>query len=114
MKLQFIRGDSFEFGIPIQYDDGTVVKESDIDTLIFTCRKTNDKASPILIEKTKDKFKFEDNVYWLTIEPTDTEMLDYGTYNFDVEVTLTDGYRKTFKSSFELTYECTMHGDDNG
>lgn len=114
MKLEFVRGDSFEFGIPIEYDDKTPVKESEIDTLIFTCRKTNDKTSPILIEKEKEKFKFEDNTYWLTIEPEDTETLDYGVYNFDVEVTLTDGYRKTFKSNFELTYECTIHGDKNG
>lgn len=111
--MEFIRGDTFEFGLPIQYDDGKAVQKEDIETLIFTCRKTNYKESPVLIIKNIEDFVFEDDIYWLTIKPKDTEELPYGTYKFDVELTLKDGYRKTFASRFKLTEETTIHGDAN-
>lgn len=111
---EFVRGDTFIMGLPIKYDDGKVVELDDIKTLIFTCRKTYEKTSKVLITKNKEDFEFDDDVYWITIKPEDTEQLPYGDYQFDIEATLKDGYRQTFKSSLKLTGECTMHGDDNG
>lgn len=107
--LEFIRGDTCRFKFQIKYADDSIVKKDDIETLILTCRKYNSSKSPVLFSKNKDDFTYTDEFYYCTIEPEDTQELAYGTYNFDIKCTLTDGYRKTFKGSFTITEEDTIH-----
>lgn len=110
--MEFVRGDTMPFQFKITNLNGDSINIEEIDTMILTCRKYNIKSSPILFQKHKEDFTFEEESYHATIEPKDTENLDYGTYNYDIEVTLKDGYRKTAKGSFTITEEDTIHDSE--
>lgn len=107
--MNFVRGDTLPFKFSLTHSDGTVIEKSEISTLILTCRKFNKSEYPILFEKDISDFTFEDDYYHCVFNPEDTQELDYGTYNFDIEITLKSGYRKTLKSQFRITEEDTIH-----
>lgn len=108
--ISFVRGDSFNFKVLLQQSDGSPLEEKDIDTAIVTCRKYPNEDSKIIFEKNADKMTFDSDGYChVEFLPEDTENLDYGTYYFDLEITLKNGYRKTRLWEFELTKETTIH-----
>lgn len=60
-------------------------------TLYFTLRKLKDRS----IILTKTATEFEDGVGVITIESSDTESLDEGTYIYDLVMIRADGTRDT-------------------
>lgn len=113
--LKFVRGDTCLFKVKLVINGGDVVKLSDIDSIFMTCRQTPNKDSNVLFKKTLDDLTLDDEGYLhCKFNPSDTENLYYGEYFFDIEVTLTSGYRKTRLYKFELTEETTIHGGTDG
>lgn len=104
--IQFIRGDSFSFKFKYQN-----IKQEEIAEIILTCRKLPTFESPILFQKTLENgdFRIDEEYIHGEFKPEDTELLEYGTYCFDIEVTTTSNYRKTKFGELELLEECTMH-----
>lgn len=107
--IEFVRGDTQPLKFKIIKKDGTQPLMEEIQTLIMTCRKTNNLNSKILFQKTKDDFNINNEYFHIVINPEDTQELDYGLYNFDIECTLTNGYKKTLKATFEITEEDTIY-----
>lgn len=107
--IEFTRGDTLAFKFKINYKNGESVKIEDIEDLVLTCRKFNFKESPILFDKSKDDFRFEKDYYHCVFMPEDTRELEYGKYNFDIQVTLKGGFIKTLKSEFTITEEDTIY-----
>lgn len=110
--MKFIRGDSCPFKIKLQYKDElkNPVQLNDIDTLFVTCKTNSASNSFILFQKTLNDVEIDSEGYChIVFEPKDTEKLAYGKYVFDIEVTLKNGYRKTYYDSFEITNETTTH-----
>lgn len=105
----FIRGDTLPLKFKINYKDKNVVQLNDIATLTLTCRKYTNENSPILFKKDKEDFTLSDDFYHVVIKPENTQNLDYGVYNFDIECVLNDGYTKTLKGEFKITDETTIH-----
>ena len=107
--VSFIRGDTCILKFRIQDEQGTFMEKSDLDSLYLTCRKSNSKSSRIIFQKDIDDFYCEDEYYFITIQPIDTRGLSYGTYNFDIEATFSDGEVQTLKSEFTITDEDTIY-----
>lgn len=107
--FDFIRGDTQPFKFKILKKNKETVTMSEIDTLILTCRKSNVKESPILFQKNKGHFEFDNEYYHCTFKAEDTRELEYGIYNFDIQVTLNNGYVKTLKGQFRITEEDTIY-----
>ena len=116
-EIEFVRGDTPKLSFPIINKSGEVIPMENIDTLILTCRRNPDKSYKILFEKNKGDFTFEDNKYKVKLKAEDTQELTYSnnTFYFDIEVTLTNGTRKTKLFELNLEKDCTIHGgDDSG
>lgn len=111
----FVRGDTFPFKIRILADSNTqrALTKEEIETIFVTCKADSTFDSPELFKKDIDDVVLDTEGYChIVFEPQDTENLSYGVYAFDIEVTLKNGYRKTYYNTFEITDETTTHGGD--
>ena len=103
----FKRGDTFAFCIPIEAPQPITIEE--IETLYCTCRKFPEETSPIIFQKELKDMTVDNEGIHIVIKPEDTENENYGTYYFDVELTLKTRYRATYVGMFELLYETSIH-----
>lgn len=110
--VEFIRGDTQPLKTRITYKNGENVEIDDIDVIVLTCRKGIEKEDTELFKKTKEDFTFLDDYYHFTIEPEDTQDLEYGKYCCDIEVTLKNNYRKTLFFEYIITGETTFHAEE--
>lgn len=107
--LNFIRGDSCPLKFKIIDDEENSVLKTNLDFLYLTCRKSNTKYSDVIFQKNINDFNYENDYYFVNIEPQDTRELPYDTYNFDIEATFTDGEVQTLKGKFTITDEDTIY-----
>lgn len=108
----FIRGDSYLFKVKVKHkQNDTPLQEIDVSTIFVTFKETTSKSSTALFTKELSDLSIDEEG-WLHVafNPSDTESLNYGTYYFDIEITLTNGYRKTNTYQVTLTDETTSHG----
>lgn len=112
--ISFVRGDSQPLAFEITDENDDIVPFSMIDKIDITCRKRNEKESRILFHKDKRQVAYDNQnlCYIFSINPEDTRELSYGEYNFDIQVTFTDGIIQTLKSKFILTDEDTIYGGE--
>ena len=98
--IYLTRGDSAEFNINIIGVDGNPYELQEGDLVEFTV-KEDVYSSEVLIHKTGTN---------VVIEPSDTSELRYGTYVYDVQVTLSDGTVDTVipPSEFSILSEVTF------
>lgn len=108
--IKFVRGDTLSFKLPISYADGTPIPEASFKEVFVTARVNPIKSSEILFQKNINDIIIEDEYIRVVFEPKDTENLEYGIYACDVEVTLTNGVRKTKYFNFQITDETTING----
>lgn len=109
IHLKFIRGDSCFLKFQILDVEESPVLKAELSSLFLTCRKLNNKNSEVIFQKDIDDFDYEDEYYFVTIEPQDTQELPYDTYNFDIQATFTDGEVQTLKGEFTITDEDTIY-----
>lgn len=86
-NISLIRGDSGAFTISIADTNGSPVALTDGDVLTFTLRRTP-RSPTIVLQKT-----ITDGT--LTINPSDTQDMPFGSYVYDVELKRADGYTDT-------------------
>lgn len=86
-NIALIRGDSGAFTISITDTDCNAVTLADGDVLTFTLRRTP-RSPTIVLQKT-----ITDGT--LTINPSDTHDMPFGSYVYDVELRRADGYTDT-------------------
>lgn len=112
IDYEFPRGDSFLLDKFRPVDKaGNVVELQDTDKLYFTV-KADSYSSNILFQKRLNEGieLQEDGYYHITIEPSDTNGLDYGSYVYDIQLKRTDpkDYVKTLiNGTITLTEEVT-------
>lgn len=108
----FIRGDSYLFKVRVKHkNDDTPLQQMDVDTIFVTFRENTFNTSNIIFQKQLSDISIDENGYChVAFDPSDTESLNYGTYYFDIEITLTNGYRKTKTYSVSIMDETTIHG----
>lgn len=93
-NINLIRGDSGAFAISIVDTNGSPVALTDGDVLTFTLRRTP-RSPTIVLQKT-----ITDGT--LTINPSDTQDMPFGSYVYDVELKRADGYTDTIISPHEF------------
>ena len=108
----FIRGDSYLFKVKVKHKENNIpLQQNDVDTIFVTFKETTSKSStPLFIKELTDMSIDEQGYIHVAFNPSDTESLNYGTYYFDIEITLINGYRKTNTYQVTLTDETTSHG----
>lgn len=107
----FKRGDTFAFCIPIEAPQPITIEE--IDTIYCTCRKFAEENSPIIFQKELKDMTVDNEGVHIVINPKDTESEEYGTYYFDVELTLKNSYRNTYTGLLKLLDETSIHKEGN-
>lgn len=111
MKFKIVRGSTFSRCVALRYADGRKVEKSDIDTLYITLREFPEEASPIKFQKKLEDMRIEEGYCHFVFEPKDTEKLEYGTYYFDIALTLTNGTRKIVAHELEITQKTTFYNE---
>lgn len=86
-NISLIRGDSGAFAISITDTNGNAVELTEGDALTFTLRRTP-RSPTIVLQKTITGRT-------LTINPSDTQDMPFGSYVYDVELKRADGYTDT-------------------
>lgn len=86
-NIAMIRGDSGIFKIDVTDVAGNAVALDDNDVLTFTLRRAT-RSPTIVLQKT-----ITDGM--LTINPSDTQNMPFGSYVYDVELKRADGYTDT-------------------
>lgn len=112
INLKFIRGDSCPLKFQIQDVEGNSVLKEELNSLYFTCRKSNSKYSEIIFQKVIEDFNYENKYYFINIGPQDTQHLPYGTYNFDIQAEFEDGEVQSLKGEFTIIDEDTIYEED--
>ena len=88
--ITLTRGDTFKCEVKIYTAEGEEYIPAEGDIIRFAMKKTAYDRIP-LIKKT---ISHEDML--LEINPEDTQNLDFGTYIYDIQITLEDGTVDTF------------------
>lgn len=105
--MEITRGDTSKWKFRRLDMDGEPILER-ADKCWFSV-KTGDMQENTVIQKTIDDMEFnEDGFYSFTIEPEDTNNLQYGNYVYDIEV-IQGNYKQTIsKGEFIINYEVTF------
>ena len=114
MDFEFPRGDTKIFKFQIKDNNGEVLTLSAADKLFFTVKR-DPYSSTALFQKTLENgiVLKPDNYYHVTIQPSDTNQLEYGPYGYDIELKTGTGIVKTLIiGSITLTPEYTFAGNE--
>lgn len=108
--MEIIRGDTAKYRFRRYGSDGNVIATK-ADNIFFTVKENGYKEEYIL-QKTLDDMEFDEDYYYhITINPGDTDNLDYGTYMYDVEV-IQDGNKTTTVGEFIIGEEITFASNE--
>ena len=117
IDYEFPRGDTYQLRkFRITDKNKNVITLTNAEQLYFTV-KTDTNSNKVLFQKRKNEGieLQEDGYYHITIEPADTNSLDYGTYVYDIQLKSTN--KKTFvktlfNGTITLTDEVTWEVDE--
>lgn len=87
--------------------------KTDLTQIFFTVKNTT-RQKNIIFQKTLtdgDIVLESDNYFHFTIDPEDTDPLDYGTYKFDIEI-IGDEIKQTTIGTLDITDEVTFASDE--
>lgn len=114
--IKMPRGDLFMYPFAMEMEDGTVYT-GQLDSIYFTVKKSFFDGE-VVFQKRLSNGTIEDNgdgTYLIRIEPEDTQNLNFGIYDFDIQVEKVDQIvelKQTFYGKLELTEEVTHSTDE--
>lgn len=117
IDYEFPRGDTYALRkFRITDINNNVIDLTGKDQLYFTV-KTDSNSNKVLIQKRKDSGieLEEDGYYHITIEPADTNKLEYGSYVYDISWKSTEAktiVKTLINGTITLTDEVTWAGDE--
>ena len=109
--ISMIRGTTQPISIVVKATDGSNYVLADGEILRFGVKKKFDNPSgAYLIEKEMTSANLsESGAYILTLVPSDTEPLDFGTYYFDIGLQSGSNYYNVIEcSKFNIEYNITL------
>ena len=113
MDISFARGDSYNQGFLLTArSTGEPITET-FDEIYFTVKKRYTDKN-VVLQKTMTGggiVSDGDGHYTLTLLPSDTETLQFGEYDFDIELDKGGNFVKTFSGKFNLLQETTHVGN---
>lgn len=106
LRFFMARGDLFYIPFGVYIDDE--LNADAMDQIFFTVKKHYYNAQPIFQKTLENGIESDgEGNYLITILPEDTEALEFGEYDFDIEVVKAPDIKKTFVGVLELTKEVT-------
>lgn len=113
--ISFARGDSYEKGFQLQERDGTPIL-TEFDEVYFTAKKNFKDRNYVLQKRMSDGGINNDGNghYTLLFLPEDTNGLNFGEYDCDVEFVKGRTFKRTFEGKLKLTEESTHQNNEEG
>ena len=114
MQIEFARGDSYERGFVLKdKSTGRVITDT-FDEVYMTVKKMwTDHEFCFQKRMTTGGIVYDgEGHYSLYIEPEDTNMLEFGEYDFDFEFKRDSGYKRTFYGKLRLLKEVTHQNNE--
>lgn len=114
--IEFPRGDLFAFPLTVILDDAN--GPTDADFIWFTVKKYYEDTEVIFQKTLQDGniIRVNEGHYVIRIEPEDTETLDFGQYDFDIQCMKGEfpvQFKNTIYGHMILTAEVTHKGDED-
>lgn len=108
MEIEMPRGDLRNVSFSIK-NNGVLV-DVVFDEIYVTFKKNEYSKDALFQKKLTDGTitKGNDNIYYFTINPEDTDDLTYGNYLFDIEIVKIGTIKKTIVGTLILTKEATF------
>lgn len=109
MNIEIIRGDTKTLKFQRKSKAGELITEKP-DKMFFTVKK-GCYTKDYLFQKRLDtdiSYNEDDNYYRFTIEPSDTDELDYGDYVFDIEIITGEVVKTIAKGTLKILEEVTF------
>ena len=105
--ISMTRGDTKEERFQIKDSSGTVL-DLEVNEMYITFKESYDDEEFLFQKKlsTGDITK-SSTYYYFTIEPEETDDLDYGVYVFDIEIIYSNKKKTIGKGNLTLTQEVT-------
>lgn len=115
MEIRMARGDITSRSFTIKNKDGTVFDETP-DEIYFTVKESARDRDYLFQKRLSDGgiIGIEDHKYQVTILAEDTNGLNFGTYDFDIEIVKEPSLKKTFCGKFILEKEVTHACNEGG
>lgn len=112
LSISMARGDIFMFPFGLYIDNELATEE--MDHVYFTVKRSHYDHDFLFQKKTSDGSLVSDGEggYVVTINPEDTDQLDFGEYEFDIEVVKLPEIKKTFCGVLYLTDEVTHRNNE--
>ena len=113
--IKITRGDTKVLKFQRKNNEGVIQEEA--DEMFFTVKPNAYLEDYIFQKKLNVGITFDDSDYYyrVTILPSDTNGLYYGTYKYDIEVKNGDNYVRTIdKGDFIVGKEVTFPGNEEG
>lgn len=109
--LTIIRGDTAKFHFHRENAEGEII-DTEPDKIYFTV-KNSPKDSKVMFQKTIDDMTFDEEFeYHFTVEPEDTNHMNFANYYYDIEV-IDEGVKTTISYGvFALLPEVTHAGNE--
>ena len=108
--MELIRGDTISLKFQRKTQNQEVITEKP-DKMYFTV-KNSYKHKEVRLQKSLTAgtiiYNEEDNYYYMTIEPEDTNDLNYGTYVYDIEVIVGNIVKTIAIGELKITKEVTF------
>lgn len=80
--FSMVRGDTQSFELEITENNESVT----VDSIYFTVKNDTHTEEVLFQKKLNDGITLTNDVYNITIDPSDTDSLDYGRYAYDIEI----------------------------
>lgn len=80
--FSMVRGDTQSFELEITENNESVT----VDSIYFTVKNDTHTDEILFQKKLNDGITLTNDVYNITIDPSDTDSLDYGRYAYDIEI----------------------------
>lgn len=102
--FSMVRGDTQSFGLEITENNESVT----VDSIYFTVKNDTHTNEVLFQKKLNDGITLTDNIYNITIDPSDTENLDYGKYAFDIKIIKNSIKKRPIVGILDITDEVTF------
>ena len=108
--MEITRGDSKGLYFQRKRDGQPILQEA--ENIYFTVKVNNNTEEAVFQKTIADMTFDEDGYYHFTINPEDTNGLNYGDYVYDIEVKIADYTKTISQGTLSITKETTFPANE--
>ena len=107
--FSMVRGDTQSFELEIKENDTAIT----VDSIYFTVKNDAHTNEVLFQKKLNDGITLSNNIYNITIDPSDTDDLDYGRYAYDIEIIKNSVKNTIVVGVLEISEEITFTSNED-